>query len=156
MREAAQLARAHKVRLHTHLAENDHEIAYTKEKFNCTPAQYAEDLGWVGHDVWHAHCVKLDDEGTYLFARTRTGIAHCPVSYTHLTLPTEEDSVDLGGRRIIKKIFFFKQKTAYEIMPSLVGSEMCIRDRLWPVASPAWCAHPVSYTHLTLPTKRIV
>ena len=25
--------------------------------------------------------------------------------------------------------FFFKQKTAYEIMPSLVGSEMCIRDR---------------------------
>ena len=25
-------------------------------------------------------------------------------------------------------IFFFKQKTAYEIMPSLVGSEMCIRD----------------------------
>ena len=26
-------------------------------------------------------------------------------------------------------VFFFKQKTAYEIMPSLVGSEMCIRDR---------------------------
>src|SRR5450756_1085728 len=24
--------------------------------------------------------------------------------------------------------FFFKQKTAYDIMPSLVGSEMCIRD----------------------------
>eukprot|EP01016_Furgasonia_blochmanni_P007259 TRINITY_DN12904_c0_g1_i1.p1 TRINITY_DN12904_c0_g1~~TRINITY_DN12904_c0_g1_i1.p1 ORF type:complete len:109 (+),score=13.98 TRINITY_DN12904_c0_g1_i1:1-327(+) len=27
------------------------------------------------------------------------------------------------------RFFFFKQKTAYEIMPSLVGSEMCIRDR---------------------------
>src|SRR5450756_2212597 len=27
-------------------------------------------------------------------------------------------------------VFFFKQKTAYEIMPSLVGSEMCIRDRI--------------------------
>eukprot|EP00825_Cyclidium_porcatum_P009233 TRINITY_DN14670_c0_g1_i1.p1 TRINITY_DN14670_c0_g1~~TRINITY_DN14670_c0_g1_i1.p1 ORF type:complete len:106 (+),score=36.14 TRINITY_DN14670_c0_g1_i1:3-320(+) len=26
--------------------------------------------------------------------------------------------------------FFFKQKTAYEIMPSLVGSEMCIRDSI--------------------------
>ena len=85
MREAAKLARAHKVRLHTHLAENDHDIAYTKEKFNCTPAQYAEDLGWVGHDVWHAHCVKLDDEGTYLFARTRTGIAHCPCSNMRLS-----------------------------------------------------------------------
>ena len=84
MREAATLARAHKVRLHTHLAENDHDIAYTKEKFNCTPAQYAQDLGWVGDDVWHAHGVKLDDEGTYLFARTRTGIAHCPCSNMRL------------------------------------------------------------------------
>ena len=36
--------------------------------------------------------------------------------------------VDLGGRRIIKKNFF-KQKTAYEIVACLVGSEMCIRDR---------------------------
>jgi cytosine/adenosine deaminase-related metal-dependent hydrolase len=85
MRESAQLARAHKVRLHTHLAENEHDVAYTKEKFNCTPAQYAEDLGWVGHDVWHAHCVRLDEEGTYLFARTRTGIAHCPCSNMRLS-----------------------------------------------------------------------
>jgi cytosine/adenosine deaminase-related metal-dependent hydrolase len=84
MRESAKLARAHGVRLHTHLAENDHDIAYTREKFNCTPAQYAEDLGWVGHDVWHAHGVKLGDEGTYLFARTRTGIAHCPCSNMRL------------------------------------------------------------------------
>ena len=39
----------------------------------------------------------------------------------------EDRSVDLGGRRIIKKNFF-KQKTAYEILACLVGSEMCIRD----------------------------
>jgi cytosine/adenosine deaminase-related metal-dependent hydrolase len=84
MREAARLARAHGVRLHTHLAENDHDIAYTREKFNCTPAQYAQELGWVGEDVWHAHGVKLDTEGTYLFARTRTGIAHCPCSNMRL------------------------------------------------------------------------
>ena len=84
MREAAKLARAHGVRLHTHLAENDHDIAYTKEKFNCTPAQYAQTLGWVGDDVWHAHGVKLDDEGTALFARTGTGIAHCPCSNMRL------------------------------------------------------------------------
>jgi cytosine/adenosine deaminase-related metal-dependent hydrolase len=85
MRESAKLARAHGVRLHTHLAENDHDIAYTREKFNCTPAQYAQNLGWVGDDVWHAHCVKLDDEGTYLFAKTRTGIAHCPCSNMRLS-----------------------------------------------------------------------
>jgi len=85
MRESAHLARAHGVRLHTHLAEKDHDIAYTREKFNCTPAQYAQELGWVGDDVWHAHCVKLDDEGTYLFAKTRTGIAHCPCSNMRLS-----------------------------------------------------------------------
>ena len=84
MRESATLARAFGVRLHTHLAENDHDIAYSREKFNCTPAEYAQDLGWLGDDVWHAHCVKLDEAGIGLFARTRTGVAHCPCSNMRL------------------------------------------------------------------------
>ncbi len=84
MRESAAMARRHRVRLHTHLAENDHDIAYSREKFGCTPAQYAQDLGWLGDDVWHAHCVKLDDEGISLFAATRTGVAHCPCSNMRL------------------------------------------------------------------------
>ena len=41
--------------------ENDNDVRYSQEKFNRTPAQYVEELDWVGHDVWHAHCVKLDD-----------------------------------------------------------------------------------------------
>ena len=87
MRESARLARSFKgqgVRLHTHLAENDHDIAYSREKFNCTPAEYAQDLGWLGPDVWHAHCVKLDDAGISLFAASRTGVAHCPCSNMRL------------------------------------------------------------------------
>jgi len=84
MRDAALLAREQGVSLHTHLAENDNDIAYTREKFGCTPAEYAHDLGWVGHDVWHAHCVKLDEPGIGLFARTRTGVAHCPCSNMRL------------------------------------------------------------------------
>lgn len=91
MRESAALARSYAqrfggrgVRLHTHLAENDHDVAYSREKFGCTPAQYAQDLGWTGDDVWHAHCVKLDDEGISLFAATRTGVAHCPCSNMRL------------------------------------------------------------------------
>ena len=87
MQQSALLARSFKgqgVRLHTHLAENDHDIAYSREKFNKTPAQYAQDLGWLGDDVWHAHCVKLDDEGISLFAATRTGVAHCPCSNMRL------------------------------------------------------------------------
>jgi 8-oxoguanine deaminase len=84
MRESAALARSLGVRLHTHLAENDSDVAYSLERFGCTPAQYAEALGWVGHDVWHAHCVKLDEEGIGLFARTGTGVAHCPCSNMRL------------------------------------------------------------------------
>lgn len=85
MRESALLARKYGARLHTHLAENDHDLAYSREKFGCTPTQYAQDLGWLGHDVWHAHCVKLDDEGISLFAASRTGVAHCPCSNMRLS-----------------------------------------------------------------------
>jgi cytosine/adenosine deaminase-related metal-dependent hydrolase len=84
MRDAALLARRHGVSLHTHLAENAKDIAYTREKFGCTPAEYAEQLGWVGPDVWHAHCVQLDEAGIALFARTGTGVAHCPGSNMRL------------------------------------------------------------------------
>ena len=87
MKESAALARSFEsqgVRLHTHLAENDHDIAYSREKFNKTPAQYAQELGWLGEDVWHAHCVKLDDEGISLFAASRTSVAHCPCSNMRL------------------------------------------------------------------------
>jgi cytosine/adenosine deaminase-related metal-dependent hydrolase len=84
MRLSAELARERGVSLHTHLAENDNDVAYSRERFGMTPAQYAEDLGWVGRDVWHAHCVKLDDAGIALFGRTGTGVAHCPCSNMRL------------------------------------------------------------------------
>ena len=84
MRETAALARAYGVGLHTHLAENDHDVAYSLERFGRTPAQYAEELSFTGPDVWHAHCVKLDAHGIDLFARTGTGVAHCPTSNMRL------------------------------------------------------------------------
>ena len=84
MREAALLARDKGVMLHTHLAENDEDIAYSLEKFGCRPGQYAQELGWVGRDVWHAHCVKLDSSEIALFAETGTGVAHCPCSNCRL------------------------------------------------------------------------
>jgi 8-oxoguanine deaminase len=84
MKESASLARSYGVSLHTHLAENQNDIAYSREKFGMTPAEYAEDCGWVGADTWHAHCVQLDDDGIYLFARTGTGVAHCPCSNMRL------------------------------------------------------------------------
>ena len=84
MRDTAILARDKGVTLHTHLAENDEDIAYSLEKFGCRPGQYAEELGWTGKDVWHAHCVKLDKQEINLFARSHTGVSHCPCSNCRL------------------------------------------------------------------------
>ena len=84
MRDTALLARDKGVMLHTHLAENDEDVAYSLARFGCRPGQYAEDLGWTGADVWHAHCVKLDGSETELFARSHTGISHCPCSNCRL------------------------------------------------------------------------
>ncbi len=84
MRDAAILARDKGVMLHTHLAENEEDIAYSLANFGCRPGQYAEDLGWTGSDVWHAHCVKLDGQEIDLFARSKTGVAHCPCSNCRL------------------------------------------------------------------------
>jgi cytosine/adenosine deaminase-related metal-dependent hydrolase len=84
MRDTALLAREKGVMLHTHLAENDEDVAYSLEHFGCRPGDYAEALGWTGDDVWHAHCVKLDAAEIGLFARTGTGVAHCPCSNCRL------------------------------------------------------------------------
>lgn len=85
MREAASLARSYdKVRLHTHLAETQPDVAYSLEKFGLKPGDYAEDVGWIGEDVWHAHCVHLSDDGIEKFGRSGTGVAHCPSSNLRL------------------------------------------------------------------------
>jgi cytosine/adenosine deaminase-related metal-dependent hydrolase len=84
MKITADLARDKGVMLHTHLAENEEDITYSLENFGCRPGQYAQELGWTGDHVWHAHCVKLDAAEIDLFARTKTGIAHCPCSNCRL------------------------------------------------------------------------
>ncbi|MEO0349799.1 MAG: 8-oxoguanine deaminase [Cyanobacteria bacterium P01_A01_bin.15] len=85
MRESAALARTYPgVRLHTHLAENKSDVAYSLEKFGLRPGDYAESLGWLGEDVWHAHCVQLNDDAIQKFAHTCTGVAHCPCSNMRL------------------------------------------------------------------------
>ncbi len=84
MRETALLARDKGVMLHTHLAENDEDVAYSLNRFGCLPGEYAEGLGWTGPDVWHAHCVKLTRAEIDMFARSGTGVAHCPCSNCRL------------------------------------------------------------------------
>jgi cytosine/adenosine deaminase-related metal-dependent hydrolase len=84
MRESAELARRRGVRLHTHLAETDDEEAFCLERFGVRPVQYLEDLGWLGDDVWLAHCIHIDEREVQRFGETGTGVAHCPSSNARL------------------------------------------------------------------------
>ena len=80
MRASAELAREHGVRMHTHLAETVEEEAFCRERFGGTPAEYVEQLGWLGEDVWFAHGVHLDERAIKRLGETGTGVAHCPTS----------------------------------------------------------------------------
>ena len=84
MRESAEMARSYGVGLHTHLAENVEDIEYGLQQFGMRPGKYIEAVGWTGDDVWHAHCVQLNSEEINLFAKTGTGITHCPCSNMRL------------------------------------------------------------------------
>ena len=84
MRLSAEMARSLGVGLHTHLAENVEDIDYSLAQFGMRPGEYIEAVGWTGDDVWHAHCVQLDTGEIDLFARTGTGVAHCPCSNMRL------------------------------------------------------------------------
>lgn len=88
MRESAALARSFgpemNVHLHTHLAETLDEEAFCLEQFGYRPGAYAQELQWTGDDVWHAHCVHLNSTEVEGFARTQTGVAHCPTSNMRL------------------------------------------------------------------------
>ena len=80
MRRTAELAREHGVRLHTHLAETLDEETYCQEVYGCRPVEYLRRLGWLGPDVWLAHCVHVSPGEARLFGETGTGVAHCPSS----------------------------------------------------------------------------
>ena len=84
MRDTAILARKHKVRLHTHLAETKDEDKYCEEVYGKRPLQFMIDLNWVGADVWYAHGIHFNDKELTLLKETGSGIAHCPASNMRL------------------------------------------------------------------------
>ncbi|MFK0172525.1 8-oxoguanine deaminase [Streptomyces sp. NPDC090306] len=84
MRQGAELARRKGVRLHTHGSETVEEEKFCHELFGMGPTDYFESTGWLGEDVWMAHCVHMNDSDIDAFARTRTGVAHCPSSNARL------------------------------------------------------------------------
>jgi cytosine/adenosine deaminase-related metal-dependent hydrolase len=84
MTESAELARRLGLRLHTHLAETAEEDDYCRELYGCTPLEYLAELGWLGEDVWCAHCVHLSEGDVAALAEAGVGVAHCPTSNLRL------------------------------------------------------------------------
>jgi cytosine/adenosine deaminase-related metal-dependent hydrolase len=84
MRCSAALARERSVRMHTHLAETLDEEAFCRERYGGTPTEYLDDLGWLGDDVWLAHCIHLAPAAIARLGGTATGVAHCPSSNARL------------------------------------------------------------------------
>ena len=84
MAETADFARQRNVRLHTHMAETLDEEQFCLELFGVRPVEYLEQVGWLGDDVWLAHCVHLDEREVRRFGETGTGVAHCPSSNARL------------------------------------------------------------------------
>jgi cytosine/adenosine deaminase-related metal-dependent hydrolase len=84
MTEAAALARRRGVRLHTHLAETVEEEEHCRAQLGRTPVEYCDELGWLGDDVWLAHCVHLSDSAVHRLGATGTAVAHCPGSNARL------------------------------------------------------------------------
>jgi cytosine/adenosine deaminase-related metal-dependent hydrolase len=82
--EARELATRRGVMLHTHLAETTDEEEFCQATHGCTPVEYLDSLGWLGEDVWLAHCVHLSDGAVKRLGATRTGVAHCPSSNSRL------------------------------------------------------------------------
>jgi cytosine/adenosine deaminase-related metal-dependent hydrolase len=100
MRESAELARRHGVRLHTHLAETLDEERFCQERFGMRPLELMDELGWTGDDVWYAHGIHLSDAEVDRVAESGTGIAHCPSSNMRLGAGAcrVEDLVAAGAR----------------------------------------------------------
>src|SRR5258708_29071183 len=78
MRESVALARRYHVHSHTHLTETRDEAAYCADTFGCSPVELAEQLGWMGQDVWHAHMVHPSADEVGPLGRPPPGAAPVP------------------------------------------------------------------------------
>lgn len=100
LRDTAALARQRGVLLHTHAAETSDEDAYCREKFGMRPIEWLNEIGWLGPDVYLAHCVHLSDSDITRIAASKTGVAHCPCSNMRLGsgIPPIRNLLDRGAK----------------------------------------------------------
>ncbi len=84
MRESARLARAHGVRLHTHLAETADENEFCQSAYGVRPLALMERCEFIGPDVSYAHGIHFTDSELLVLKQRGAQVAHCPTSNMRL------------------------------------------------------------------------
>lgn len=74
--ESAALARKHGVRMHTHLGEGENPVI--EERYGQRTLEWCIERGFIGDDVWFAHCWELSPEEFATLGRYGSGVSHCP------------------------------------------------------------------------------
>ncbi len=80
MKQTAEMARAHNVLLHTHLAETEDENDFCLNMFGMRPVDYLESVGWLAGDTWLAHGIHFNEQEIARLGQAGTAVCHCPSS----------------------------------------------------------------------------
>lgn len=102
MRDSADLARKHDLRLHTHLGETPDEQQASIRRFGMRSIDYLKSVGWLGPQTWLAHGIHFNQIEIASLGSAGVGICHCPSSNMRLgsgicrALQLEQEGATIG------------------------------------------------------------
>ena len=102
MRDSAELAGRHGLRLHTHLGETPDEQQASIRRFGMRSVDYLHSVGWLGPQTWLAHGIHFNQIEIDRLGRAGVGICHCPSSNMRLAsgicraLQLEDEGAPIG------------------------------------------------------------
>lgn len=74
--DTVPLARQLGLRMHTHLGEGETDGIVAR--YGKRTLEWCREIGFIGEDVWYAHCWELQPEEHKVLAEYKTGVSHCP------------------------------------------------------------------------------
>jgi len=72
---------------HTHLHPRPDEVEKCKNKYNCTPLEFMEDIGWLDSSTFIAHATRHTLNDIKILARNGAGVTHSPSCHMRLGYP---------------------------------------------------------------------
>ena len=85
LRRGVEVCRELNLPVHAHLAETDDEIRFVREKYDMTPIEFFDSLGYFDFRIFAAHCVKLTDRDIDILRDKQVSVVHNPQSNMKLS-----------------------------------------------------------------------